>query len=79
MVKPRPMFRAEANVISDLTPDPSGSVRSLAVMVNLTILMDQGSSLVKHDLCYTSLRVYAGGVATKLDPRSIASLLACVH
>jgi len=26
--------------------------------------------MVKHDLCYTSLRVYAGGVATKLDPRS---------
>ena len=30
---------------SGLTPDPSGSVRSRAVMVILTIPMDQGSSL----------------------------------
>ena len=29
LVKPRPMFRAEANVISDLTPDPA-SVDQLA-------------------------------------------------
>jgi len=32
-------------VATNLTPDPSGSVRSRAVTVTLTVLIDQGSSL----------------------------------